>query len=79
MTQARQRRRKSSSLRLPGSVIPSVISSTFRLKQRMLYTVKNKIKFSSYIRKLRGIGCKVNYVTNSLLIYAEKFAHFLIY
>jgi hypothetical protein len=39
MTQARQRRRKSSSLRLPGSVIPSVISSTFRLKRRMLYNM----------------------------------------
>jgi hypothetical protein len=44
MTQARQRRRKSSSLRLPGSVIPSVISSTFRLKQRMLYTDKKEKK-----------------------------------
>jgi hypothetical protein len=39
--------------------------------------IKNKIKFSSYIRKFRGIGCKV--MTNVLLIYGEKFAHFLIY
>jgi hypothetical protein len=42
--------------------------------------IKNEIKFSSYIRKIRVIGCKVIYMTNSLLtVYGEIFAHFLIY
>ncbi len=32
------------------------------------YTDKNKRKFSSYIRKFRGIGCKVIYsMTNELV------------
>ena len=40
--------------------------------------IKNKIKFSSHLRKFRGIGCKVIF-TNGLLKYGEKFAPFLIY
>jgi hypothetical protein len=40
--------------------------------------IKKKRKFSSYVRKFRGIGCKA-YMTNGLLIYGEIFALFLIY
>ncbi len=43
--------------------------------------IKKKIKFSSYIRKFRRDQGSVakSYMTNSLLIYGEIFAHFLIY
>jgi hypothetical protein len=37
--------------------------------------IKNKIKFSSYIRKFRRIGCKT-YMTNDLLIYGENICAF---
>jgi hypothetical protein len=79
MTQARQRRRKSSSLRLPGSVIPPVISSTFRLKQKMLYTDKKKIKIFLIYKEIQIRSGVKSYMTNGLLTYGEKFAHFLIY
>jgi hypothetical protein len=50
-----------------------------RLKEERKTTlIKNKIKFSSYIRIFRVIGCKVIYA-NDFLIYGEIFAHFLIY
>jgi hypothetical protein len=37
------------------------------------------MKFSSYIRKFRVIGCKVIYDYNGLLINGEKIAHIFIY
>ncbi len=51
---------------------------TYMWLKRPTLIIKNKIKFSSYIRKLRGIECKViyDYMASS---YEEKFAHFLIY
>ncbi len=36
------------------------------------------MKFSSYKEIEEGLGAK-SYMTNGLLIYGEKFAHFLIY
>ncbi len=47
------------------------------LYKPMWYTlIKNKIKFSSYIGKLRVEQLQM---TNGLLIYGEIFSHFLIY
>jgi hypothetical protein len=40
--------------------------------------IKKNIQFSSYIRNSEGSVAK-SYMTNGLLIYGEKFAHFLIY
>jgi hypothetical protein len=41
--------------------------------------IKKKRKFSSYIKKIQSGAVAKSYMTNSLLIYGEIFAHFLIY
>ncbi len=44
-----------------------------------LYTlIKNKIKFSSFIRKFRGIGCKVIYRLTISSYMVKIFVHFLL-
>ncbi len=40
--------------------------------------IKNKIKFSSYIKEIQSGAFANSYMTNGLLIYGEIFAHFLI-
>jgi hypothetical protein len=43
------------------------------------FTDKKEIKFSSYIKKIQNGAVAKSYMTNGLLIYGGKFAHFLIY
>jgi hypothetical protein len=61
--------------RFPGS--PSVFHKLLKVSlttydHDILYTDKKEIKFSSFIRKFRGIGCKVIYDYNGLLIFGEN-------
>jgi hypothetical protein len=44
-----------------------------RTVERIGTLIRKKIKFSSYIRKFRGIGCNAkSYLTNDLLINGEN-------
>ena len=48
-----------------------------RTVERISTLIKNKIKFSSSIRKFRGIGCNAkSYMTNDLLINGENICAF---
>ncbi len=41
--------------------------------------IKEKIKFSSYIRKLRGIGCKIVFKVFLLMYFIDKIVVFLVF
>ncbi len=46
----------------------STLEREWSVSENVVSLIKKKIKFSSYIRKFRGIGCEVIYVINDLLM-----------